>query len=146
MSPAWLHPPGLAARSRWRVSCRAPCSPPWPCRLEDFLSPAPSARPIRPWCIRTSQEAQQCTTEIFSARIHAKAQKFLLALKSVGKSPQFAAGGRHMQAQAAAVRKFLHLAVGLGIPHSGIRKFHVAILQNCPEVCSENQKNPPPSS
>ena len=78
-------------------------------------------------------------------RIHAKAQQFLLTLKSVGKPPQFAAGGRHMQVQSAAVRKFLHLAVGLGVPHSGIGKFHVGILQNSPEVCGENQKNPPPS-
>ena len=79
-------------------------------------------------------------------RICAKAQQLLLALKSVGKPPQFAAGGRHMQVQSAAVRKFLHLAVGPGVPHSGIRKFHVGILQNSPEVCSENQKNLPPSS
>ena len=42
-------------------------------------------------------------------------------------------------------RKFLHLAVGLGVPHSGIGKFHVGILQNSPEVCGENQKNSPPS-
>ena len=43
-------------------------------------------------------------------------------------------------------RKFLHLAVGLGVPHSGIGKFHVGILQNSPEVCGENRKNSPPSS
>jgi hypothetical protein len=50
-----------------------------------------------------------------------------------------------MEVQAAAVRKFLHLAVGLGVSHSGIGKFHVGILQNSPEVCGENQKNIPPS-
>lgn len=77
-------------------------------------------------------------------RICAKTQKFLLALKSVGHPPQFAACRRHVQVQAAAVRKFLHLAVGLGVPHSGIGKFHVGILQNSPEVCDENQKNLPP--
>ena len=50
-----------------------------------------------------------------------------------------------MKVQAAAVRKFLHLAVGLGVSHSGIGKFHVGILQNSPKVCGENQKNQPPS-
>lgn len=49
-----------------------------------------------------------------------------------------------MKVQAAAVRKFLHLAVGLGIPHSGIGKFYVGILQNSPKVFGENQKNTPP--
>lgn len=80
-----------------------------------------------------------------NGRVRAKAQQFLLALKSVGHAPQFAATGRHMQVQAAAIRKFLHLAVGSGVPHSGIRKFHVGILQNSPEMCGENRENPPPS-
>ena len=80
-----------------------------------------------------------------NCRICAKAQKFLLALKSVGHAPQFAACGRHMKVQAAAVRKLLHLAVGLGVPYSGIGKFHVGILQNSPKVCGENRKNIPPS-
>ena len=80
-----------------------------------------------------------------NGRVRAKAQQFLLALKSVGHAPQFAATGRHMQVQAAAIKKFLHLAVGLGVSHGGIGKFHVGILQNSPEVCGENQKNPPPS-
>lgn len=77
--------------------------------------------------------------------IRAKAQQFLFSLKTLGHTPQAAAGGRDMQVQTAAVGKFLNLARRLDGPQGGIGKLHVGILQNRPKWCGVVQKNPPPS-